>query len=379
MPNRAFIVAAARTLIAPKGGLHRKRELHELAAPALQHAWSVVSRVRGQRRASQRSHQPFLPDLVVLGNALGAGGNVARLCSLAVFPQSVPAVTLDTQCCSGMDAIAMAARAVASGDARVILAGGVESFSRAPQRFRLTDAGLQPYAQARFTPWADRDPDVIQAAQAFAEQHRIHRIVQEQFAIESHRKALHTAFITGLTDPYTRRLDSRLCRRFAPLIADSEYAITSATVAPQADAAAVVAVVNETIAQQFPWAIEIVHAVQVGCDPQSPALGGVAAGKQLLSEMAPKDRRNLRCIEVMESFAAQAIHTCNALELNSDQVNRRGGMLAMGHPIGASGAVLIGNLFLELQPQPVGSTGFAVIPAAGGQGSALSLRRSGRI
>ena len=77
----------------------------------------------------------------------------------------------------------------------------------------------------------------------------------------------------------------------------------------------------------------------------------------------------------MESFAAQAIYTQHSLGIDAARMNRRGGMLAIGHPIGASGAVLIGNLFLELQKEPRGSLGLAAIPAAGGLGSAMLLRK----
>lgn len=366
----AYIVAAARSVIAPKGGLHAHTSLHAMGAPALLAAW------KARHAASKQSHFPQEPDLVILGNALAAGGNPARVCSLAVFSESVPALSIDTQCCAGIDAIALASHAINAGNAHAVIAGGVESFSQAPLRARATKQGVQFYEQAQFAPWPQRDPNVLTAAQAFAEAHKISRPEQEAYAIESHAKALRFAAAARvLTDSYTRALTQRACARFAPLVRNNACSITAATVAPQADGAAALLVVDRQLARNFPFFAQIIAHVQSGCDPTQPALAGVIAAKKLLGRLSKKDRQRIRCVEVMESFAAQAIHTQRELGFDSKCVNAHGGMLAMGHPIGASGAVLVGNLFYRLMNEPVGSLGLAVIPAAGGLGSALLIRR----
>lgn len=396
---RVFIVAAARTLIAPKGGLHRDTALHDLGALALRHAWrnrSPNGQANGgsKRPVARPRVWPALPDMVILGNALAAGGNPARACALAAFGSKeadvpgnrIAAITIDTQCCGGMDAISVAASRIRSGDAQAVLAGGVESFSQAPLRARRTDKGFAPFTQATFTPWPDRDPDVLKAAADFALHHRITRNEQEAFAITSHAKALR---MPGLHDPYRRPLSSALCARMPPLelakssgdgatlsarrrdLSDqSSFAITAATVAPEADGAAVVLVVNQALARHFPWAIEIADSAHTAGDPMAPPLAAIAAAKSIW----PKGR-SIACAEIMESFAAQALFTQRALGIDAACMNRRGGMLAMGHPIGASGAVLVGNLFLELQKESPGSIGLAAIPAAGGLGSAMLLKK----
>ncbi len=365
----AYIVAAARSVIAPKGGVHANAPLHDMAAPALQRAWLAG------RKANEKKDFPKEPDLVILGNALAAGGNPARVCSLAAFSESVPALTIDTQCCAGLDAIGMASKVINAGNAKAVIAGGVESFSQAPLRARASKQGVQFYEQAQFTPWPERDPDVLLAAQSFSEIHKISRCEQEAYAIQSHGKALsHAAVAHAQTDPFTRALTQRACARFAPLVCNNAYSITATTVAPQADGAAALLIVDKHLAQGFPFAAQIIAHVQCGCDPSQPALGGVMAAKKLLRQLSKRDLERIRCVEIMESFAAQAIYTQRALGFDPKLVNANGGMLAIGHPIGASGAALAGNLFFRLIQEPAGTLGLAVIPAAGGLGSALLIK-----
>ena len=365
----AYIVAAARTVIAPKGGLHRDTPMHDLASSALRFAWQALRKPNAA------------PDRVILGNALAAGGNPARVAALATFDDSVPAMTIDTQCCSGMDAVTQAAALVFSGSANTVLAGGVESHSQAPLRSRKTPTGYEPYRQAQFTPWQDRDPDVLEAAQAFAIAHQITRQQQEKYAIECHAKLLQQ---NRIRDTYTRALTLAICARMPALIpgidpAPNSYAITAATVAPEADGAAALLVVNRKIAKHFASALEIVSHAQAGCDPVSPAVGGITAAEKLLEGIAPATRRKISAIEIMESFAAQAIQNRCWLTarygFDSQIMNSQGGLLGIGHPIGASGAVLVGNLLTRLAQEPAGAYGLACIPAAGGLGSAILVKR----
>jgi acetyl-CoA C-acetyltransferase len=366
----AYIVTAARSVIAPKGGVYANTPLHALAASALKATWLA------KRATLTKKNLLKEPDLVILGNALAAGGNPARVCSLAAFSESVPALTIDTQCCAGLDAIGIASNTINAGNAQAVIAGGAESFSQAPLRGRATKQGVEFYEQAQFTPWPERDPDVLIAAQEFAQAHKISRLEQEAYAMESHQKALrHAAAAKVQIDPYTRELTQKACARFAPLVRNNAYAITAATVAPQADGAAALLVVDKFFARNFPFSAQIIAHVQCGCDPTVPALGGVIAARKLLNSLSKKERERIRCVEIMESFAAQAIHTQRELGIDPKMVNANGGMLAMGHPIGASGAVLAGNLLYRLMHEPAGSLGLAAIPAAGGLGSALLVRR----
>ena len=122
-PARPLIAAARRTAVVPRGGVFARLEPHDLAAPAIRAALADAGLAREA------------VDEVIFGNALGAGGNPARLAALAAgLPEHVPASSLDTQCCSGLDAVILAAHRVAAGEAEAVVAGGVESFSRAPSR-----------------------------------------------------------------------------------------------------------------------------------------------------------------------------------------------------------------------------------------------------
>jgi acetyl-CoA C-acetyltransferase len=156
----AFIVAARRTAVAPRGGALASVEVAELAAASIR---AVLA---------DAGLAPEQVDDVILGNALYGGGNPARLAALlAGLPQDMPALTLDTQCCAGLDAVMLAATRVAAGEANAIIAGGVESFSRAPIRQRRPtnkDEAPREYARPPFTPWPERDPDMIAAAAALA-------------------------------------------------------------------------------------------------------------------------------------------------------------------------------------------------------------------
>ncbi len=367
----AYITAAARTLIAPQGGLFKETALHELAASALRRVWSSTGK----------------PDLVILGNALGAGGNPARVATITTFGEGVPALTIDTQCCSGMDAVMLAAdRVQRVAQAVAVVAGGAESFSMAPVRSRKTAHGLVPFDQAQFAPTADRDPNVLVAAQQFAIDHKITRVAQETYACASHAKAVATTTaLSGGVDPYVRALTPVVCARLPPLLPlgrnHPDMAITAVTVAPRADAAAALRIVNQPALKQRRWLhdectpIEIVAGAQAAGSSVHPALAGVIAAQKILANLSRSARAKISCVEIMESFAAQAIHNQRALGFSDAQVNSYGGLLSRGHPIGASGAILVGNLFYRLQHEPSGSLGLALIPAAGGMGSAILLRK----
>jgi acetyl-CoA C-acetyltransferase len=375
----AFIVAARRTAVAPRGGAFAGVEAAELAAAPIR---AVLADAGIPADAI---------DDMILGNALYGGGNPARLAALfAGLPDDTPALTLDTQCCAGLDAVMLAATRVAAGEASAIVAGGVESFSRAPIRMRRPtskDEAPQEYARPPFTPWPARDPDMIEAAAALAWARGITRATQEAFAVESHRKARAAAGdalareivpVAALArDAFTRELTPGLCARLPALAGDDAHAVSAATVAVEADAAAALLVVSEDVAARLAApgrAIRVLGGARHGGDPTMPGLAPIAAARAALARygMAAED---VAVAEIMEAFAAQAIACIDGLALEPARVNRGGGALARGHPIGASGAVLAVRLWHELQREDAGALGLAAIAAAGGLGSALAMRR----
>jgi acetyl-CoA C-acetyltransferase len=367
-----FIIAARRTPVAPRNGAFRHIEVADLATPVI-HALLDDAGLRAQD-----------VDDVILGNALYAGGNPARLASLAAgLPLAVPAMTIDTQCCAGLDAIALAASRIRACEAHVVIAGGVESYSRSPLRIRRpSDDGAigKPYDRPPFSPWPDRDPDLIEAAAQLARMRNVTRMAQEQFAIESHAKALacdHGAEIVILggleSDAFMRRLSAPVCARLPIIAGDEEYGLTAATTAVEADAAAMALVVSRDVLTRLGarYALRVHNTLRVGLDPAQPATGAQAAAQPLLANAG----RAPVVAELMESFAPQAMAAIEDLGLTNASVNRGGGALSRGHPIGASGGILAVRLFHEMKSENHGATGLAAIAAAGGLGSAALFER----
>jgi acetyl-CoA C-acetyltransferase len=372
----AFIVAARRTAVAPRDGALRAVAVADLAAALMR---AVLA---------DAGMEPRQVEDVILGNALYGGGNPARVAALAAgLPEDVAALTIDTQCCAGLDAVMLAADRVAAG-ARAVIAGGVESFSRAPIRLHRPthpDETPREYSRPPFTPWPERDPDMIPAAAALAQSLGITRLAQEAFAVESHRKALQHGAAAGeivavarlARDAFARQLTAALCARLPALAGDPRHAVTTATVAVEADAAAAVLVVDGDLAARLKTTghpIRIVGGARRGGDPTLPGLAPIAAARAVLARHdIPLDRVDVA--EIMEAFAAQAIACIDGIGLDPACVNHGGGALARGHPIGASGAVLAVRLWHELQQERDGATGLAAIAAAGGLGSALVMER----
>ena len=198
----------------------------------------------------------------VLGNGLYGGGNPARRAALlAGLGEETPALTLDRQCCSGLDAIALGARLIESGSADCVLAGGVESYSRAPERHAVDAAGAvssTPYVRPPFTPWPDRDPEMTDAAAALAVHLGISANRQADWAVESHVRALAADRAGALfqelvempgavRDAYMRALTPRTCMRSRRLAGAEGFEVRAATAAVSADAAAVVCLGAGTI------------------------------------------------------------------------------------------------------------------------------------
>jgi acetyl-CoA C-acetyltransferase len=348
----AYIIAARRTAVCPRGGAFAALSIEDLAVPVVLACLADVGVVQ--------------VDEVIAANALGAGGNPARRIALAARLPHVAGLTIDRQCAGGLDAILLASALVDSGQAQVVLAGGVESYSRRPQR---SMDGVA-YDQAPFTPWPDRDPDMTQAAADLAETMGITRAQQDAWAVGSHAKLRYGAEIVTVAgqtrDAFARQLTLAQAARAKPITGT----ITPANAAVAADAAAFCLVVSDTVAQQFPQAMRIVAGATLGADSMQPGLAPVPAIARVLTQagLTPQD---LMQSEIMEAYAAQAIACVQGADLDPATVNMNGGALARGHPIGASGAILAVRLFYDLTHGP----GLAAIASAGGIGSAVIFRR----
>ena len=357
----SVILAAKRSAVVPRGGAFALLSLQELAAPVIGALLAAAEIAAAQ------------VDEVICANALGAGGNPARLCALAAgLPERVAGLSVDRQCAGGLDAVLLARALVDSGAAEVVIAGGVESYSRRPLRFRTMPGGKAvEYDQPPFTPWPERDPGMAEAAAGLAQRLGITREIQDDWAVESHRKALAAEFgdeivaVGGVRrDAFARVLTPELVRRAKGLAGS----VTVATAAVAADAAAFVLVVSDRVAAGR--GMRIIGGATLGGDPVEPGLAPVAAVAAVL-EKTGIVANGLQVVEVMEAYAVQAIACVQGAGLDVGRVNLSGGALARGHPIGASGAILAVRLFYELKQ----GFGLAAIAAAGGIGTALLVER----
>ncbi|WEE80094.1 acetyl-CoA C-acyltransferase [Comamonas testosteroni] len=401
MPSKSPIIAWARSPVAPIGSALARLSPHELGRPLL---LSLL----------QQSGLPaHAVDAVVIGNALGAGGNPARMLALAAgLPDSCAAHTIDTQCCSGLDAVAMAVGLLQSGQAEVVIAGGIEAWSRAPIRqTRPLHPGeqAQGYERPPFAPDPERDPDMLQSAADYALTHGFSRSQQEQYALLSHSRALAAQAllapeivpVAGLaTDAYPRALQparaarmpvaARGCSQTASPGDIAAHALSALTISAKADGAALLLLATPEACARWnlqPRAQWLASA-SVGAAPETPLLAAIAAAQMALargSHALAKPRkppllaRELSVIELHDAFAVQGLAFCAAMGLEPEQINSAGGGLARGHPIGASGAIALVRCLAQLQLQARSSTtgtalGLAAIAGAGGIGAATLVQ-----
>jgi len=379
------IVAARRTAVCPRGGALAALQADELAAPVL------------AQLIEDAGIPPRKVDHVLLGNALYGGGNPARLAALrAGLPASTPALTIDTQCCSGLDAILLGAGLIESGAADCVIAGGTESFSRAPIRMRRPAAPEErpvAYTRPAFAPPPFADPDLGEAAAELAVMRGVTRQAQAEFAVASHAKARlagahwHSRLAGqagGLPDRdgFTRDLSLKAALRAPILAGDKETGLSAATIACEADGAAAVLMMSSVaLGSAYRPALTVADGLSVGGDPAMPALAPVAAARELMTRLGLAGD-DFAAVEVMEAYAVQAMVTAAELALEPDRLNVLGGALARGHPIGASGAILAVHLFeclsgeespAEALREDATGHGLALIAAAGGLGTAMVL------
>lgn len=374
-PHTPVIVAARRTPIGTAGHALADRSVDELAAAALD---AVVSDLPSS----------VAVDEVVLGNCLGPGGNVARVAALrGGLGLSVPARTIDLQCGSGLAAIVAAADSIRAGRCAVVLAGGAESASTAPTR---TWPSGTVYARAPFAPPGHPDPDMGQAADDLARAAGISRLRADEYAARSFSRAW-AAAQAGMFDAELvsvgglardeRVRDGMTAERLGRLRPSfgADGVVTPGNATGINDGAAVVAVVSEELRARLGLTgLAIIDVAQRGCDPALPGLGPVPAVRALRSVSDDNGAVNwasIDRIEINEAFAAQVLACCDALGLDETRVCPDGGALALGHPWGASGAVLMVRLFSALVRQGSGSRGVAAIAVGGGQGVALLVER----
>lgn len=378
----ALIAGWARSAVVPRGGAFGRLPPHEIAAPVLR---ALLARA---------GLAPEGVDAVVMGNALGAGGNPARLVALAAgLPERCAAYSVDTQCCAGLDAVSLGVGLLASGQASVVLAGGVEAWSRAPIRMhRPLQAGEAPVAYERpaFAPDPQRDPDLLAAAADHALRHGYTREQQDAYAVHSHQRALaHQARlmeeivpVAGVGhDPYPRALDPARVARMPAVVrsqGEPDCDLSTVAISAQADGAALVLLATPQACERLglrPRAAWIAGAT-LGANPQQPLAAAQIAATEALRRSGTADAGGLHAIELHDAFAVQGLDFCRRLALEPGRINRRGGGLARGHPIGASASIALVRLLADLAGDAApGERGLVAVAGAGGIGAAAVVER----
>ncbi len=332
--------------------------------------------------------------------------NVARMAAiLAGLPLSVTGVTLNRLCGSGLQALNSAASTLAAGNGEVAVAGGVESMTRAPFVMPKPDSAFPREQQVVDTTigWRLTNPrmpaehtiSMGETAEVLAGEFGISREEQDAFALESHRKAVaaqRAGRFDGEIVPVTVRVrkdqitidrdespraDATLesLRRLPPVFVDGGT-VTAGNSSPLNDGAAVVLLATEAGLERFgltPVARVVAHAV-AGVEPARMGIGPVPAMRRAL-ERAGWVLEDLDVVELNEAFAAQALACLRELPVAADRVNPLGGAIALGHPIGCSGARIATTLTHQLRRREPGTRAAATMCIGVGQGIATLLER----
>ncbi|KAA0940054.1 thiolase family protein [Streptomyces apricus] len=396
-----YIVDAVRTPFGKYNGALAAVRPDDLAAHALR---SLLARTP--------ELDPARIDDVYFGNANGAGEenrNVARMAALlAGLPTSVPGVSVNRLCASGLEAVIQAARAIAVGDASIALAGGVESMTRAPYVLPKNDRPFPAGHTELYSTtlgWRMVNPRMDpqwtiplgESAELIADKHKISREQQDEFALASHRKAA-AAQAAGLFDaelapvpvpqrkgdplPFAAdecvRADASLAAmaRLKPSFRTDGGTVTAGNASPLNDGAAALLLVDEEgLAATGREPLARVSASGVSAlDPDYFGLAPVEAVHRALAK-AGRTFDDLSTLELNEAFAAQVLG-CVAEwpEFDPAVLNPQGGAIALGHPLGASGARLAGTVAHQLARKGSG-VGVATLCIGVGQGLALVLER----
>ncbi|MDR2255655.1 MAG: acetyl-CoA C-acyltransferase [Arthrobacter sp.] len=404
--SEAFLIGGARTPVGRYGGALSSVRPDDLAALTI-------------KAAVERAGVPAeAVDEVIFGNANGAGEenrNVARMAwLLAGFPDTVPGITVNRLCASGMSAITMAAQMIKAGEADIVVAGGVESMSRAPWVMEKPATAFAKPGAVYDTSigWRFPNPNFLsgelsrggkatfsmpETAEEVARQFNVSREDADAFAVLSHERAIAAIEAGRFAEeivPVTVR-----GRKGAETIVDTDEGPRPGTTAevlaklrPVVAGGEVVTAGNSSTLNDGASAIIVASAEAVeryGLTPRARVLGGASAGlAQEIMGMGPVpatrkvlerhgvDVSELGAVELNEAFASQSLASMRELGLDPEIVNRDGGAISLGHPLGSSGSRLVITLLGRMERELSGGSrklGLATMCVGVGQGAAILI------
>ena len=399
--SHAYLVDGVRTPVGRHGGSLSRVRVDDMAAVVLK---SLLER--------NPSLEPGAVDDVIFGSANQAGEdnrNLARMALLlAGYPQSVPGITVNRLCASGLSAVAFAAAMIASGQADVVVAGGAENMTRAPL---VMDKGEDGFARGNRTAWDTtlgwRFPNpkleamfplesMAETGENVAEAFKVSRVRQDAFALASQQKwkqadqagrFLRELVAVPVRDGRTERLfdkdehprpDTTLegLANLKP-IARPGGSVTAGNASGINDGAAALLVVSDQALKRFALTpiARVVGSAESGVDPRLMGLGPVPATRKLLDRLK-LTVEGIDRVELNEAFASQSLVVIDQLGLDPKRVNVQGGAIAIGHPLGMSGARLVVTLLHQMLQERF-RRGLATLCVGVGQGVSLLIEREG--
>ena len=396
---QVYLVGGSRTPVGRYGGALSSVRPDDLAALVLKDA------------IEKAGIDPAVVDEVILGNANGAGEenrNVARMAWLLNdYPDTVPGITVNRLCASGMSAVTMAAQMIRAGDADIVIAGGVESMSRAPWVMEKPTTGFaKPGATFdtsigwRFVnpEFAKRDKFTYSMPETAEEVARVDGISREDcdaFAVRSHERAIAAIEAGHFKDeivpvPVRDRkgnvtlvdtdegprpgTTTEVLAKLRPVVAGGEV-VTAGNSSTLNDGASAIIVASEAAIEKYgltPRA-RFVTGAAAGLAPEIMGLGPVPATEKVLAR-AGWSIEDLGAVELNEAFASQSLGSMRRLGLCEDIVNRDGGAISLGHPLGSSGSRLIITLLGRMEREDA-ERGLATMCIGVGQGAAVLVEK----
>lgn len=391
--TNVIVSSAARTAIGSYG-----RSLRDVAPTDLGAIAATAAVERAQLDPAQVDH-------VVFGNVIHTAPEdmyMARVVGIkAGIPKETPAFTVNRLCGTGVQAIVSATQAIQSGDAGVALAGGAESMSRGPYWMPGARWGARMGETKMIDPvmggLTDPFHDILMGvtAENLAERHGISRADQDAFAVESHRRAF-AAREAGRFDGEVVPVEVRVKRETVEFRRDEHIrenadveqmaklptvfkkeggTVTAGNASGMNDAGAAVVLMRDERARELgaPVRARILAYASCGVDPEVMGIGPVPAIRTVM-ERAGRSLDEVGVIELNEAFAAQALAVIRELGLDEERVNPNGGAIALGHPIGATGAAITAKCLSEME-RGDHELGLVSLCIGGGQGIALLLAR----
>jgi 3-oxoadipyl-CoA thiolase len=392
--TEAFLVGGVRTPVGRYGGALSGVRPDDLAALVL------------KETVSRAGFDPQLIEEIILGNANGAGEenrNVARMATLlAAFPDSIPGITVNRLCASGLSAIIMAAHMVRSGAADIVVAGGVESMSRAPWVMAKPEKAFAKPGEIFDTSigwrfinpvFKSQDKTTFTMPETAEEVARVEGITREDadaFALRSHQRAI-DAIDAGRLAPEIVGVETKkglvdvdegprrdtsmeTLSRLRPVVRPGGI-VTAGNASSLNDGASAIIIASEAAIERLGLKARarILDGSSTGVAPEVMGLGPVSATRKVLARTG-LSVNDLGAVELNEAFATQSLGVIRRLGLDEEIVNRDGGAIATGHPLGSSGSRIVITLLGRMERENA-KIGLATLCVGVGQGTSMLIER----